>query len=151
MTELNTEIRKRKIAQIHCLSRDLCMDNYLLHVAVHGITGKESIKKLTLNQLIAVIKVLTKMKRRNRQYTYRKNTVLADRGVYMLATPAQRELVEKLMSVITDKLSLQYPDKYLESICKKTFQRPYQKLNRFEMKNLIEALKSIQNRKEGVK
>ena len=138
--------RKRKIAQVWCLARDLNMDGDLLHVAVHGITGKDSIKKLTLNQLASVTKILSEKKQKDRRRQYAKNSELAAGGVHLLATPEQKELVKKLMGEIAQKRSLQYPDGYLEGICKRTFRCDYKRLNRGQMVKLIEVLKEIQGR-----
>ena len=139
--------RKRKISQLWCLAKDLNMDNEMLHVAVYGLTGKESIRKLTYPQLVAVVKTLTTKKQQDRRRNYAKNSTMADQGVHLLATPDQRELVKNLMAVITNKLQLKYPNSYLEAICKRTFNSTFLKLNRQQMIKLIETLKSIQNRK----
>ena len=146
-SETSPEVRNRKISQIWCLAKALNMNSDMLHVAVWGITGKDSIKKLTYNQLMQVVKVLDKKKRQQRRQSYRRNSESASRGVYMLATPDQKELVSRLMNTISTKHSIQYPDAYLESICKRTFKNQYSKLNRSQMIKLIETLKSIQNRK----
>ncbi len=149
MNQINQQTKNKKISRLWCLAKDLGMESDMLHVAVEGITGKTSISSLTINQLSSVIDVLNKKRRQDRQRKYRKNSAESESGVEQIATPDQRELVSKLMHVITEKLSLQNPQGYLEAICRRTFHSQYSRLRRSQMIKLIETLKSIQNR--GVK
>lgn len=146
MTTAKKETRSKKISRLWCLARDCGMDSDMLHVAVEGITGKESIKALTIGQLDACIDSLLAQRGRQRGRQYRKNQQGSTRGVSYLPTPEQRSLVTQIMENLTEKLALDNPAGYLESICRRTFRREYSRLTRSQMKNLIEALKSIQNR-----
>ena len=143
---IKMEKRNRKIARLWCLAKDCGMDSDMLHVAVEGITGKNSIKSLSMHELNASIQSLIDCRNKMRAKQYRRNQQGRKHHISYMPTPAQRLLVSKIMSNLTHKLALTNPEGFLDAICNKTFGKKYAHLTRTQMKNLIEALKSIQNR-----
>lgn len=53
-------ITAAQMRKIHVLARDYGMDNDLLHVHVQTVTGKDSLKKLSLGEAVRVIDSLEK-------------------------------------------------------------------------------------------
>jgi hypothetical protein len=140
------EKRRRKIARLFCLARDLGMSNDMLHVAVYGITGCESIRMLNMQQLNSCIAYLFSEQKKRQRKKYDYNARLKKTGVLVLPSIEQRNLIRKLVSSISCNRDLYDPDGWLNAICLKTFKKPFSKLNRQEAKNLIEVLKSINAR-----
>jgi len=134
--------RKDKISRLWCLARELGMSGELLHLSVESITGKKSIRALSMNELDRSINILTTRAGKEKRRPRRESAP----GVAYLPTKLQRDLVDDLLVKITIKLDIKNPDAYLLSICRKTFKKDYSLLNRTQMQRLIEALKSIQNR-----
>jgi phage gp16-like protein len=134
--------RNKKISRLWVLARALGMSGELLHLSVESITGKKSIRTLTLGELDRTINILASRAEKEKRKPRREKTA----GVAYLPTRLQRDLVDDLLSKITIKLDIKNPDAYLLSICRKTFKKDYSLLNRTQMQRLIEALKSIQNR-----
>jgi hypothetical protein len=139
--------RSKKIAHIYCLARDLGMDNDLLHTAVASLTGKDSIRLLDNNELKFTISKLTELKHRQKQYNYRINSKAKKSGVIFLPTVEQKQLVDDYKAKLQSKLKLYSPDSFVNAICNRTLHKEYSKLNRDEMKKLIEILKSIYERR----
>jgi len=143
--------RAAKIARVWCLARDLGYSDTVLHIAVESITGSDSIAALSMQQLNEVIYHLLKQLKKQKVAGYRKNTQQSRDGVAFMPTPDQRDHVITLLRQITPVLKLYNPNGYLQAICKKTFRKEYEKLNRKQVQNLIEALKSIYKRAQTVK
>lgn len=142
------QMRRKKIARLFCLARDLGMSNEMLHAAIYGVTGCDSIRLLNLSQLDMSIRILEKELHDRKKHHYQKNSQYAKQPnsrVLFLPTINQRRMVDFLVARI-----VRHQDdakQYLDYICNKTFGKQYQMLNRREMKNLIEALKSIKRRR----
>lgn len=134
--------RKSKISRLWVLARDLGMSGELLHLSVESITGKKSIRTLSLGELDRTINVLNSRVGKEKKRPRRESIP----GVAYLPTKLQRDLVDDLLHKIAISHKLHNPDAYLLSICRRTFQKDFSLLNRAEMQRLIEALKSIQNR-----
>ena len=143
------QVRNKKIARIWCLARDLGMKSGKdseVYLIVESVTGKDSISELNVLELETVVRNLQDALRRQKNKTYQHNTRNRKAGVEYLKTPEQKTLIKDYLEKLTGKLKLNKPDFYLEAICRKTFRKDYQRLNRRETQRLIEALKSIYKR-----
>lgn len=144
--------RNRKIARIWCLARDLGMtgkNESDLYLVVESVTGADSISALSMLELDLVSRSLQSILSKQNRQKYTANARNRKNGTAYLPTPAQRKLVADYMDNLTSQLTLNVPDFYLESICRRTFRKDYKRLNKGEMQRLIEVLKSIHKRQEG--
>lgn len=137
--------RSRRISHLFCLARDASLDNERLHMIVEGVTGKESIKKLTMRELreveLAIKPLIPKKKRPRRKKA---------EGVEYLATPDQKDKVEQLLIELTPIKGLRDKGKYVNAVARRMFRKNFDVLKLDEMQKLIEALKSIiQREKDG--
>ncbi len=143
------QMRNRKIARIWCLARDLGMGKDKdsdLYLVVESVTGKDSISGLDMIELEIVARNLKSLLHKQKRERYVNNTRQRKIGISYLPTPEQKALVSDYMAKLTEKLKLNFPESYMESICRRTFRKDFKKLNRGEMQRLIEALKSIYKR-----
>lgn len=137
--------RARKIARIWCLARDLGLSSDLLHAAVESITGKSSISKLSQRQISEVITSLQSRLKSGKRSKWRQGQK-AGGNVAFMATPQQREMAKDLLDKLTPVLNLRNPDAYLDAICKRTYNRQFDRLTKAQTQGVIEALKSIYKR-----
>jgi hypothetical protein len=118
----------------------------MLYVIIESVTGKASISGLGDREIRDVIGHLTGLLAKQNAGEYRKNTRSRKSGIVFLPTKEQHGMVEDLMKKLTPILNLHDPEGYRDSICRRTFRKPYSQLTRNQAKSLIEALKSIYNR-----
>jgi len=144
MKETNTNSFERKITgkqlkMIWTLARQLGMDSELLHDMVFNITGKDSLKKLSVPEAIGIIDGLVDDGAQVRKK--RKKRVRVGPNVIELLTGSQIRLIEYLVG----KLGWNNPNQLKgfnsrvikkERICTKQ-----------EASKIIEGLKAILNRK----
>ncbi len=143
------QMRNKKISRIWCLARDLGMGKGKdsdLYLIVESVTGKDSISELDMIELNIVARNLQTLLLKKKRQRYLNNTRQRKTDILYLPTPEQKALVSDYMAKLTEKLKLNFPDLYKESICRRTFRKDYKKLNRGEIQRLIEALKSIYSR-----
>ncbi len=143
---LNTTSRNRKIARMWCLARELSFDSETLHLVVESVTGKESIAELNPLETDMVIRQLTSELKKQRNRARIDRTRNSQGGVSYLPSSKQKKFVDDLLQKITVKHGIDNPEKYLEYICQKTFNKPYKLMQSREVSRLIEALKSIERR-----
>lgn len=147
-------MRNRKISRIWCLARDLGMtgnNESSLYLVVESVTGKDSISSLDMVELDIVNRKLKEILYRQNRQKYLENSRNRKNGTAYLPTPAQKSLVSEYLNKLTVLLKLNTPEYYLRSICRRTFRKDFNKLNKGEMQRLIETLKSIHKRQQGVK
>lgn len=126
-------ITAAQMRKIHVLARDYGMDNDLLHVHVQTVTGKDSLKKLSLGEAVRVIDSLKK------------------RSVDQM-TRRQKYLIDRLLQELgwTDEQGK--PDyKRLDGFCGKYCGVDSHKwLTRRDASNVIEGLKNMAKKGETV-
>lgn len=126
-------ITAAQMRKIHVLARDYGMDNDLLHVHVQTVTGKDSLKKLSLGEAVRVIDSLEK------------------RSVDQM-TRRQKYLIDRLLQELgwTDEQGK--PDyKRLDGFCGKYCGVDSHKwLTRRDASNVIEGLKNMAKKGETV-
>jgi len=145
MKETNTNSFERKITgkqlrMIWTLARQLGMDSELLHEMVFEVTGKDSLKKLTVPEAVGIIDGLVNDGAKVRKK--RKPRRNLPENVVELITGRQIRLIEYLV----DQLGWNNPNQLTgfnrrvikkERICTKQ-----------EASKIIEGLKAVMNRKE---
>lgn len=126
-------ITAAQMRKIHVLARDYGMDNDLLHVHVQTVTGKDSLKKLSLGEAVRVIDSLEK------------------RSVDQM-TRRQKYLIDRLLQELgwTDEQGK--PDyKRLDGFCGKYCRVDSHKwLTRRDASNVIDGLKNMAKKGETV-
>ena len=135
----------KKTAHIWVLAHELGFDGNnkdMLYEIVRSVSGGNSISALTTKQKNEVIGTLIRIR-----MSMIKEPKRQDNSVGYLPSPEQRRMVEAIMNTLCDVLALKSKDAYLESICKRTFSKSYRQLNATQVQSLIEALKSILQRK----
>jgi hypothetical protein len=143
------QARNRSIARVWCLARDLGLDGSnkeMLYVVIESVTGRTSISDLETEEIRDVIRHLTGLLAKQNSEEYRKNARSRKGGIVFLPTKEQHGMIEDLMKKLTPILNLHDPEGFRDSICRRTFRKPYSQLTRNQAKSLIEALKSIYNR-----
>lgn len=121
-----TAITASQMRKIHVLARDYGLDNDLLHVHVQTVTGKDSLKKLSLREAVRVIDSLEKRS--------------SDRMTWK-----QKYLMEKLLKELGWTDGEGNPDhKRLDGFCSKRFGvDSHQWLTRAAASKVIEGLKNM--------
>jgi len=134
------KITEKQLKMIWTLARQLGMDSELLHTMVFDVTGKDSLKKLTVPEAVGVIDGLVDDGARIRRK--RKKRVKVGPNVIELLTGEQIRLIEYLV----DQLGWDNP-KQLTG-----FNRRVIKKERIctikEASKIIEGLKAILGRKQ---
>lgn len=127
-----TVITASQVRKIHVLAREYGLDNDLLHVHIQTITGKDSLKKLSLGEAARVIDSLEKRS--------------SDRMTWK-----QSGLIDKLLGELGWVDGQGKPDyQRLDGFCSKRFGVDSHKwLTRMDASKVIEGLKNmVQNKEE---
>lgn len=121
-----TAITASQMRKIHVLARDYGLDNDLLHVHIQTVTGKDSMKKLSLGDAVKVIDSLEGKS--------------SDRMSWK-----QKYLIDKLLEELGWKDEQGKPDyQRLDGFCSKRFGVDSHKwLTRVNASNVIEGLKNM--------
>lgn len=125
-------ITAAQMRKIHVLAREYGLDNDLLHVHIQTVTGKDSLKKLSLGEAVRVIDSLEKRS--------------SDRMTWK-----QKYFIDKLLEELgwTDEQG--DPDyQRLDGFCSKRFGVDSHKwLTRAAASNVIEGLKNMVKKEEA--
>jgi phage gp16-like protein len=138
-------ISKNQISKIWVMAKSLHIDKENLYEMIYSISNKTSMTSLTNREAYRLIEKLKGMTDKNHQAELRKSkkTNITPIDFYR-PTNKQHSYIDSLVR----RINVNTQEIVIEGLALKTFNKPYKNLNRHELKRLIEALKSILNRKE---
>lgn len=125
-------ITASQMRKIHVLAREYGLDNDLLHVHIQTVTGKDSLKKLSLREAVRVIDSLEKRS--------------SDRMTWK-----QKYFIDRLLAELGWTDGQGKPDyQRLDGFCSKRFGVDSHKwLTRVDASNVIEGLKNMIKKEES--
>ena len=142
--------RNRLLGHIHILARELGLlaeNRELLRAIVFRETGTEHLSDHGVDPRgIASLKRVRDALQLELDKAKRRRSRRKGDNVSQLPGPGQRETVDAILADIAGLIDLRDPEAYLESICNRTWGRPFVRMQRNQLQGLIEALKSIRTR-----
>ena len=132
------------IKRVWGIAKDLGLDDDTLYLIIFQVTGSDSLSALFKPEnLYRGLKLITHLEtmQRNRDRTARRNGVVSIQGYRK--SDNQIELIKELAA----KINGDRPKIDLESMSRRMYKKPVEKLNRRQAQGMIEALKSINQRK----